>query len=509
MSTEKNNASANAHGRGLAIELVDHTAHPRTPAEPPMDYADIVASLGNRLSQLAEELPERELDALHRILASSASHDPVRALAGRPASDLLTPAEAEAFDRLRAEPPAISAGLRPSMVMIMKATRLCNLRCTYCYQWRDGPNQVMGFEVMARAIRDVLRAPDVERVEFVWHGGEATLLSIDTYRKALWLQQQFRRPGQRIDNSMQTNAVRMSDEWIRFWKDHGFSIGISLDGPPAINDARRVDVAGRATSARIVSNLQRLRAAGVAYGVLMVVDEDVLALGARALLDYLLAIGVREVDLLNALPDNQPADSRRGTAYLPLPRYVAFLREMFSAWWPAHAKDIAIRELSGLVSQLQGGPAHTCVFAGNCFGGFLTVEPNGAVSACDKYDGDGAFRFGTLAESTLSEIGQSARLLEVRRENAESVDLTRSCRWHGLCRGGCPHDRHTSKRQAGNATDEGCCGMAPIFEHIAGTLSAEGRTLHPLAGSWARQALPQEPVTAESAAAPSRGDSEP
>ena len=54
----------------------------------------------------------------------------------------------------------------------------------------------MTFPVLARATRDALRDPGVRHVDFVWHGGEATLLPLAFYRKALWLQERFRRPGQ-------------------------------------------------------------------------------------------------------------------------------------------------------------------------------------------------------------------------------------------------------------------------------------------------------------------------
>ena len=60
--------------------------------------------------------------------------------------------------------------------LIIKATRLCNLRCTYCTDWRDGPDQTMAFEVLASLVSAALKDPDHDSVEFIWHGGESTLL---------------------------------------------------------------------------------------------------------------------------------------------------------------------------------------------------------------------------------------------------------------------------------------------------------------------------------------------
>ena len=102
--------------------------------------------------------------------------------------EILAPRELEIFLRLRESKDvdlAASCALRPSMVLIMKATRLCNLRCTYCHSWKKGPNQVMGFEVLAKTTRDALQRPEVRHVNFVWHGGEVTLLPIGFFKKAL------------------------------------------------------------------------------------------------------------------------------------------------------------------------------------------------------------------------------------------------------------------------------------------------------------------------------------
>ena len=178
----------------------------------------LLERLGSRLERFEASLPPSERPALELLLDRAAPGGAVRALAAAPAASMLTADELEVFECLRDEPAPRAGRLRPFTVMIMKATRLCNLRCTYCNQWRDGPNQIMGFEVLARATRDVLRAPGVRRVEFVWHGGEATLLPIAFYRKALWLQEQFRTPGQSVNNVMQTNATRVSDAWLEFWK---------------------------------------------------------------------------------------------------------------------------------------------------------------------------------------------------------------------------------------------------------------------------------------------------
>ena len=444
--------------------------------------------LARRLNEFATLLRPREREALDVLLQFASGNEPLDALAAEQAEGVLEPHEVELFHTLAAEPPSKVEGLRPSLVIVMKATRLCNLRCTYCHFWRDGRNQIMPFEVLARATRDALRAPGVRVVEFVWHGGEATLLPLAFYHKALWLQQQFRQPEQAVRNALQTNGTRLSDEWIEFCRRYEFSLGVSLDGPPEVHDKRRIDIAGRPTSARVRAALQRIGDAGLDHGVLMVVDEDVVELGAARVLEYLLEIGVREVGLLNVVPNNTPPGAPLAGSYLSWPRYVVFLRELFQLWWPAHADRVVLRELADLLGKVSGEPSRTCFFAGDCIGGFLTVEPNGEVSACDKYIGDDSYRFGDLSTMNLAEIAASPRLASLRAENNRAVEQTRVCEWFNVCQAGCPHDRYTRDRHL-HGYDERCCGLAPLLAEMA----ALGRHLLPVPPT-----KPEQDVTASS-----------
>ena len=150
-------------------------------------------------------------------------------------------------------------------------------------------------------------------------------------------------------------------------------------------------------------------------------DEATVEAGPRRLLDYLLEIGVAQIDLLNVLPRNTPAGVPLAGPYLSWPRYVEFLRDVFRLWWPEHAGRISIRELDGLVGQLRGEPASTCVFAGDCFGGFLTVEPSGDVSACDKYVDDPEYHFLNVLTQNLATLEASPSLVAVRAANAAAA----------------------------------------------------------------------------------------
>ena len=64
-----------------------------------------------------------------------------------------------------------------SLYLILKATRLCNLRCSYCLSLREGPYVVMPFETLVSVIAQAMQLPGGTNLHIVWHGGETTLLA--------------------------------------------------------------------------------------------------------------------------------------------------------------------------------------------------------------------------------------------------------------------------------------------------------------------------------------------
>src|SRR6266508_1207302 len=123
---------------------------------------EVVASTGARLDEFAQGLTGPERVALVALLDAAQVDTPLRQLAETPASQMLTVNEMATFRKLRDAPPPAGV-LRPSLHVVMKATRLCNLRCTYCNYWRDGPGQVMTFPVLARTLYGVLSDPNVRQ----------------------------------------------------------------------------------------------------------------------------------------------------------------------------------------------------------------------------------------------------------------------------------------------------------------------------------------------------------
>jgi len=163
----------------------------------------------------------------------------------------------------------------PAFHLMAKPTgATCNLDCEYCFflskeMLYPGSRFRMARDLQETYIRQLLeahaRAPEVV---VAWQGGEPTMMGLDFFRRSIELQRRYARPGQRILNTMQTNGTLLTDEWGVFLKENDFLVGISIDGPPEMHDAYRVDKGGKPTSARVLRGLDVLKRHGVDWNVL-------------------------------------------------------------------------------------------------------------------------------------------------------------------------------------------------------------------------------------------------
>jgi uncharacterized protein len=362
--------------------------------------------------------------------------------------------------------------------LIMKATRWCNLRCTYCHDWRVGSGQTMTFSVLARAIATALCDPQHEAVHFIWHGGEPTVLSTSFYTKALLVQSQFRRQGQRVNNSIQTNATRLTPEWCEFLRQNDFTVGVSIDGSPEIHDQQRVYASGRPTWTKVARGLRMLRDYGIPTGVLMVVDAAALEMGAERVFEFFVTEGIKEYGLIAVQPMNVP-DARPGTLaanYTDPAAMTEFLAAMFDCWLAHGDQEIRIRELDGLRARIAGKTSGCCLFDGGCLGYYYMIEPNGDVSHCDEFVGDPRYTLGNIASQrdfAAFRTGQAMATLQAN--NVRALSSMQACEEFRACSGWCPHERYVSWRHNPRHRDD-CCGLRELIQHMRRRLDETGLT---------------------------------
>src|SRR3954470_13799103 len=151
---------------------------------------------------------------------------------------------------------------------------VCNLDCSYCFflskeMLYPGSRFRMAEELLETYVRQLIEAHgDAPEVAIAWQGGEPTLMGVEFFRRSVELAQRHLRPGQRATYTIQTNATLIDAEWATFFAEHGFLVGVSIDGPRELHDAYRVDKGGKGSFDRVVAGLRRLQAAGAEWNAL-------------------------------------------------------------------------------------------------------------------------------------------------------------------------------------------------------------------------------------------------
>jgi uncharacterized protein len=119
----------------------------------------------------------------------------------------------------------------PAFHLLAKPTgAACNLDCKYCFflskdALYEGGSPRMEDAVLDSYIRQLLAAQPNSEVNIAWQGGEPTLMGLEFFRRSIELVAKYRKPGQKILHTIQTNGVLLDDEWARFFKAHGFLVG--------------------------------------------------------------------------------------------------------------------------------------------------------------------------------------------------------------------------------------------------------------------------------------------
>ena len=181
-----------------------------------------------------------------------------------------------------------------TQLLVLQATPLCNINCSYCYlPQRDDRSRmaITTVRLAARRLREDGLLGDALTV--VWHAGEPLVLPPAYYEEALTaIAQEL--PGCEVTHAVQSNATLISEVWCSFFLKHGVQLGVSVDGPAHLHDTHRRTRQGRGTHAQVQRGMALLRARGVPFHAIAVVSAATLA-EPDVFYDWFAAQGVTEL----------------------------------------------------------------------------------------------------------------------------------------------------------------------------------------------------------------------
>lgn len=307
----------------------------------------------------------------------------------------------------------------------------CNLACTYCYEteMREagnyGPKDYDLEKMQAGLLAEIGRA---RGGSWTLHGGEPLLMPVEDI-EAMWAWGKAH--GHQL--GIQTNGSLITDRHIELALRYDVPVGISIDGPGAMNDlrARGTIEKTRAATAATEAAIEKLTAAGVRTSVIIVlhrlnIDRDRRA-EFKAWIRHLDTIGVTGVRF-----HPMEIDAKAGAHAPPVEDYLEFYRDLrdFMEGLPRLRIDIVqdIRRL--LVAQDE---RTTCTW-----------------NACDPYTT--AAVHGVDGQGTRTNCGRTQKdgVMAPKADQAgferyialyytpQSAGGCQGCRFFAMCKGQCP-----------------------------------------------------------------------
>ncbi len=144
--------------------------------------------------------------------------------------------------------------------------------------------------------RNLLASPLVaSEIDIAWHAGEPMTVPPEWYRDA-FEKLAANAPDKTLRHGFQTNGIHIDPTWIELWRAYNVRVGVSIDGPARLHDARRRTRAGGGSHALVMRGVDALRDAGQAFHVIAVLTADALR-EPDEVLDFFAGLGAVEVGL--------------------------------------------------------------------------------------------------------------------------------------------------------------------------------------------------------------------
>lgn len=333
--------------------------------------------------------------------------------------------------------------MRGCHVMAKPTSSQCNIQCQYCF-YLDKPQQpVMDDATVDVFIRQHIAAQPGDMVEFAWQGGEPTLAGLPFYQRVVALQKRYS-VGKRIQNNIQTNGILLNDAWCQFFKENGWLVGISIDGPADLHDHYRRTRSDKPTHQLVVAAIEKLKAHRIEFNLLVVVSQHNSQQPER-LYRYLRTLGTPFLQFI-PLVEHDP-NGNLTVESVQAKQWGTFLNTVFKLWAYEDIGRVFVQLFDSTLGVWAGFPSQMCVLSKTC-GHAFALEANGALYQCDHYVA-APYLLGNIHETSLKMLNQSqqAQAFAQQKFTMLSADC-HTCSELQFCHGDCPKHRIKDNKSA-------------------------------------------------------------
>jgi uncharacterized protein len=375
----------------------------------------------------------------------------------------------------------------PGFHLLVKPTgATCNLDCSYCFFLSKellypGSRSRMADELLKKYIRQLFEAHTMPEVIVAWQGGEPSLMGLPFFERSIEYVDKYRKPGQNVSYTFQTNGTLIDDAWAAFFKKHDFLIGISIDGPRAMHDAYRVDKGGQPTFDKVMRGLAHLQKHGVEYNVLTTLhraNADHPVEVYRFLRDECKTKWIQFIPIIERYTTeaeewkswrDRPLYKQEGVEVtsrsVTAEQFGKFYIGVFEEWVRRDVGSVYVQLFDVTLENWYGEGTSLCIYKPRC-GTSLALEHNGDVYSCDHFV-EPKYKLGNINEKPLVDLVNSPQQRWFGDHKSSSLPkYCRECDVRFACHGGCPKDRFINTPDGEPGLNYLCRGYKLFFHHV-------------------------------------------
>ncbi|MCX7199923.1 MAG: anaerobic sulfatase maturase [Proteobacteria bacterium] len=373
----------------------------------------------------------------------------------------------------------------------------CNIDCTYCFFLSKEalyPNDRsrMSAATLEAYIRQLLESHRVPEVTVAWQGGEPTLMKLEFFEHAVELVEKYRRPGQAVKHTFQTNGLLLDDAWCTFFKQHDFLVGLSVDGPRELHDTYRLDRRGKGTFDLVMKGWRALRRHDVEFNILCTVNAANQHHGRavyRFFRDELGAKWAQFIPIIERATEQTIAIANKGWSEVPgekrvlytqtgnlvtertvgSEQYGTFLIDVFEEWVRRDVGQVYV-QLFDVTLEAFFGRHLLCIHAPTCGYG-PALEHNGDLYSCDHFV-EPKHLLGNIHKTHMLTLVASSEQRQFGQGKRDSLtQQCQTCKVRNWCNGGCPKDRFALSKDGEPGQNYLCAGLEKFFMHTGPTFN--------------------------------------
>jgi len=315
-------------------------------------------------------------------------------------------------------------------VQIKPVGSFCNLKCDYCYvgKFKEERMVIMSDAILERTISDCIESSNTPTV--TWHGGEPTLASILFFEKAARYAE-LHAGKKTIRNVIQTNATTVTPRFAKFFKEHQYEVGVSIDGPQDIHGIHRKTAIGKNSFEAVIKGLDILRNFGNNPLVIATITKEALPYAVEVF-DFLVSLGFK------TLKYSPVFDAVDDAFSISNEDWFLYLRKVFERWMGLEDSTISIREIDEIIAWLENKSINFCSSTKMC-SNWVSVDSHGEIYPCEYFRSK--FSYGNIRNLRLKDIPKTKQYGYFHKLfNIVPTKCSR-CDFFNLCGNGCPATR--------------------------------------------------------------------